>query len=210
MSVMASIIIGAIWTAEMWWRGWAGLHWISRFHASIVLASVVVASLLQSWSPRFQNINRFMGILIGVVLSVPVHLYFGTAGYFSFIIGPSATPLLILGDAGFFLGRCVGATMFFALPILGYIAGRVLKIDVHLSGAYLGLGILMVATLFLPTILGVINHPGSPDLIHSIKSGLAIPFLLFSFLAPMTKGKTANKGAVLTSDPLHGSPAAHP
>lgn len=94
--------------------------------------------------------------------------------------------------------------MFFALPILGYIAGRALKINVHLSGTCLGLGILMVAALFLPKILGVINHPGSPDLIHSIKSGLAIPFLLFSFLAPMTKGKTANRGG-LTRDPLRGS-----
>ncbi len=190
----------------MWWRGWDGLHWIGRFHASIVLASVVVAGLLQSWSPRFQNINRIMGIIIGAVLSVPVHVYFGTAGYFSFIIGPSATPLLIFGDAGFFLGRCVGAAMFFSLPILGYIAGRVLKIDVHLSGVCLGLGVLMIAALFLPTILGVINHPGSPDLIHSIKSGFAIPFLLFSFLAPMTKREMANKGVVLTG----GSPAAHP
>ena len=186
------IMSGIMWAAEMWTRGWDGLNWTGRYHVSIVLSSILVVLILQSWSPLLRSKGKGYGVAIGILSSILAHLYFGIAGWFLFIIGPSAIPLHIFGDAGLYFGRFIGTTMFLMLPLFGYLTGILLKVEVHPRGILMGIAIMVLASMTLPIILRLISHPGSPDLIHTIKSGFAIPFLIFGYFASTITRKPAN------------------
>lgn len=180
---MISLFSGVSWAIEMWVRGWEGLAWIGRLHLTLFLTAILVCAFLNR-SSTSQRRSWLTVLGLGLVGGFAGHLYFGLAGYFSFVIGPSALPLIIIGNAGLWLGRLIGIVMFFAVPVIGFALGALMGQQVRVRGILWGCIILISGMVVCPALLDVTSHLGRLDLIHAIKSGFGVPFLVFAFLAP--------------------------
>ncbi len=182
-AISISSFAGLLWAIEMWTRGWDGLQWINRFHFTIFAVAILVTIFLNHHGNR-DRLSYGKVLLIAAPLSVAIHIYFGIAGFFSFVIGPSGMILMLLGDFGLWIGRITGAVMFFAIPAIGMIWGRAFGLLGNIRGFAYGLLVVIFGIGFCPILLDAIPHSGRSDLIHCIKTGIGIPFLVFSFLVP--------------------------
>lgn len=177
---IVSVVCGLIWRGELEFHGWHGLKWVSYFHYSVPVSLLVF--LL--WASNFLEIQRSkkLWLLIALALSFIIGMYsvLITLKY-TFITGPMAM-VLLFEPQNIFIDLYRNSA-FFLIPFLIFLFPFVIKkvgLKINYKNAiYSLLGILVSAPLAL-IILFITNHKGGTDLIHTIKSGFVIPFLVFS------------------------------
>ena len=178
--IVLSIILGLLWSLEIEYHGWRGLIWLSYFHLSIPIGF----ALFLVWANTFLNLDWIKRVLINVL-----GIIYGILIYYSLMI--SLTYLFVGGARGFILVmetpewqlNIMRYSIFFILPFIPIGAYLVLKIFrsnptiKYLVFAILGIVVSIPISLLL---LEIVDHKGGHDLINTIKSGMLIPFWVFS------------------------------
>jgi hypothetical protein len=181
--IILAIICGVLWRAEVEYRGWAALTWISYFHYAVPAGFI----LFLLWANSTKSVSIQKRILINLV-SIPflfiVHIAFKTTLNHMFMSGPSMFLMTIISRTSelelFFIQYSV-VPLLFLIPWGTYLILRIFKLHPelkYLRWSVAGMFLSIPASLL---ILKVTNHLGGPNVIHSIKSGIIIPFIVISF-----------------------------
>ena len=185
--VLVGLAAAGVWRAEVEYHGWEGLIWTSYFHWSLpVGVGMFIAWVL--------IVNRRLSaariVLLGLGLFVVTVLFYGAVGQ-SFLILYPRFPMVIFYYAEFTRWG------FILQQVLDHEASRMIVAGswVPLAPlAYFGLGwlvgirpgwhrFLVAESIFLagvPCSIAVLimTRPLEADLIHTIKTGIVIPFLV--------------------------------
>ena len=187
--IVLALVSGLLWRLELEYHGWKGLMWLSYTH----LAIPVVYLLFLLWMNFYININwkkRALLSLLTIIYGVLIYIALGISLTYLFQGGPSGFMLLILTpEWQYYLLR---HSIFVLMPIIPIGTYFILKIfKVHPPLKYLGFALIgIVASIPVSIIiLEVINHQGGHNIIHSVKSGVIIPFLVFSMGLLVIGGK---------------------
>jgi hypothetical protein len=171
--IIISIICGVFWRVEIEYHGWGGLKWLSYFQLAIPFSFI----LLMIWfnlNVKLSIIKRsvfnfvsliyvfLMYILISSSLHYPYSKMLAFTSEFSFVLYRLAYILIPLVTTGAFL-------------IL-----KLFKIKSNWKKLLYSTALFLLAIPLSIFILKIINHIGSADFIHAIKSGIIIPFWVFS------------------------------
>jgi len=188
---LLAVASGVAWRAELQLRsGWASLAWLEFFHWAV---PVSVAAFI-AWAACFAVVRRrllFVAALIGfaglghTAAEVALRLFF--------IAGPSAGfAIASLGGGDFGAGVSRFEMLRWAAIVVWPLIPLSFCLLCHLFGAHITLSaVLSSAALFTISwplavfVRGFFEHHGSPDLIHALKSGFVIPFLVVSLGLPL-------------------------
>lgn len=173
--VVLAIMAGLMWRGEVEFHGWYGLEWIDHGIVSIFGALVLLAGwLFFVSSPSIRKTGGWL-FLGAVIASVPLRTFLFVLSSFLFMAGPGAIGREFFG--GPVVTGSVSIIIFLLFPCCLYWGGR--RLGCRTSWRYLGIAysLYVLSWPICCGILALIKHPGSPDLIHAIKSGLIVPFL---------------------------------
>ncbi len=174
-----SILIGLIWRIEIEFHGWAGLTWITYFHFSVPIGFI----LFMTWANAMVRIDfakrviiNVIGIGFAVLMILLIHMSLTTI----FAGGPSALMMMkLLGWKYYFITYSI----FILIPMLvvgPFLILKLFKQAVNFKLLILGLLVMLIALPVALFLLELVNHQGSHDAIHTIKSGLIFPFWIFA------------------------------
>ena len=162
--VFCSIIIAIIWRVEIEFHDWKGLSWLRYFHWSIPVGFL----LFLLWLNQVLIVKS--KVLFNALFIVLSFLFFS-------LLKCLVEPLCIRGIASnevLFSSFSIGVT--FILLVSFYFIYKQIKSSIVISRIlYLPVFVLL-SIPFSIYFLKTVNHVGSPDFIHSIKSGFIIPF----------------------------------
>ncbi|MBL7220281.1 MAG: hypothetical protein ISS69_09220 [Phycisphaerae bacterium] len=199
------IAAAILWRVELELHGWDGLIWIGYFHWAIPVGAVLFLGWLFSFSPIVGKIRRGAFVLTTAIVSIIWFQVVMFALYYHFNTGPSAfVEVLSLGDKTYTLYANTIHAVVPATPLI--FAGLLCVFGLTPKAKDLTLGVL-VYILACPVsivILAVLDHRGGVDAIHTIKSGVIIPFLVIGLgiLVPKKeKGQHSPAGDVLKTAP---------
>jgi hypothetical protein len=168
--LLLAVSAGIAWRVELERRsGWDGLAWIGYFHWAVPLC-VGLFIAWTVWAARVRHPAVFVLALTCFaaagysVVSLAVHLMYSRFGSIkTFGIAISVWPLIpllfcLLFGAPISLGRAIGSTALFVVS--------------------------WPAAIF---VRGFFEQIGAPDVIHAVKSGFVIPFLILSLGFPLLR-----------------------
>ncbi len=210
--LILALLSGIAWRAELELRGgWASLTWISYFHWAVptcVLAFIV-------WVLCVTQVERLRDFAITLVVFawlahafVDLLIHYSQSGgpFWSWYVFTPADPLARL--AMHFLrslprmAHSPEAIVFFK----GIVVLCWLLVPLGFSAMCRAFGVRMApGPVWLSSLLFVISWPlaillleitgrrGGPNLIHALKSGFVIPFLVFSLGLPVLMARSAAK-----------------
>ncbi len=186
-------------------HGWAGLDWIGYFHWAIPAGAALFLGWLFVSVPARSNVQRSALVLTAAVAGAIWFQVVLFALYYHFNTGPSAfLQMLAVGESTYSQYADVIYTVVPATPLL--FAGLLFAFGFRPKTVQLILALLVYA-LACPVsvvILAVLDHRGGADAIHTIKSGIIIPFLVIGLgiLVPMKgQGQQSPAGDVQTAAP---------
>ena len=176
--IVVAFLIGLIWRLEIEFvHGWHGLAWVKNSHYAVPIGLVI----FMAWANLVLNltiVKRICLNIIGLVFGLTLFYYIKMSLTATFIGGASAMFLMTLPDWHFY-------TLVFGhlilIPFMAIGSFILLKLfKQRVSWIRLGLSLLVTiiavpASIFL---LELIEHKGSHDMIHTLKSGLVIPFFV--------------------------------
>lgn len=191
--IALAALSGVAWRSELeWTSGWHGLVWLGYFHWAVPLA---VAGFV-AWAACFAPVRR--RLLFTTTLAIYAVLgYFVAADalWFFFISGPSAS--IIAGSVGggdFDLGVRIleftrwAAVLAWPLVALGFC------LICRAFGAPITFGCALLSGVFFTVswplaifVRSFLESRGSADLIHALKSGFVVPFLVLSLGFPLLR-----------------------
>ena len=191
---ITSIIIGVIWRIEVEFHGWEGLIWISYSHIAVptgLILFMIWGNLNINIAFRKRILLNIVGVLFGILMFYLIKLsltynFSGGLSYFFLWTLPKWKGLIYLYMYSIFI-------LIPLLPVGTYLILNIFKQKIKII--YLILSILFIISsvpisLYL---LKLTNHKGYHNLIHTIKSGIIIPFIVFSIGFLMVKiDKIAN------------------
>lgn len=208
--LILALLSGIAWRAELELRGgWASLAWISYFHWAVpacVLAFIVWVLCVT----RVQRLRDFAAML--VMFGWLAHAFVDLLIHYSLSGGPfSGWYFFMLADP---LAR-LAMNFLLSLPRIEGSSQRIafftvviplcwLLVPVGFSalcrgfGMHITLGPVLFSCAFFVLswplavlLLDLTAHRGGPNLIHALKSGFVIPFLVFSLGLPVLKARNA-------------------
>lgn len=171
---------GLLWRMELEYHGWRGLTWISYFHYAIPIGFGVFllwANQLITISRKERIFINMLAILLGVLLyiglkvSLTYRFSSGSSALLAFMVEPAWKTTLFK------------YAIFLIIPAFPICAYFILKAFKYQPSFKLLVMVLIGIIISIPisiTLLSAINHKGEHDFIHSIKSGILIPFWVFS------------------------------
>lgn len=178
--IILSTVVGLLWRIEIEYHGWTGLIWLSYFHLAIPLGFI----LFLAWGNYFISINfkkRILLNVLAIIYGILIYYGLGTSLTYNFAGGPSGF-LLVMQSAKWQL-NLMRISLLFIIPFIPIGTYLILKLFKtvpkfkYLIYSIVGMIISIPISVFL---LVILNHKGGQDLIHSIKSGILIPFWVFS------------------------------
>jgi len=178
--IILSLLAGLIWRLEVEYHGWTGLIWISYFHLAIPIGF----GLFLLWANCFIALSLVKRILLNaitVIFGILLYDVLATSLTYIFIGGPSAfilhmsTPKWLLNLIRFSIFLIIPS-----IPIGTYLILKIFKKAPHWKFLILAMLGIIISIPLSVLILDLINHKGNADLIHIIKSGMLIPFWVFS------------------------------
>lgn len=178
--VLVALISGILWRLELEYHGWGGLIWLSYFHLAIPIGFV----LFLYWANQFVELSWLRRIVFNVV-----SLVFATVLYWCLAISLRYTfapgPLAFLRDMEsswweLLLHRYSILILLPIIPIGSFLIVKIFRKDLGFKNLILCTIGLIVSIPISILLLILVNHIGSHDFIHALKSGFAIPFLVFS------------------------------
>lgn len=185
VSLITIALLAAVgWRLEVEWHGWDGLGWIGYFHWAIPVGALLVSG----WLHRFGEARRPMMLAVAA---------FGLAAAV-FLIEINAVAVVYSrwpgGQTRFLtaLGLMLGA--FVAYPIGLWWIARGLGAPIRLRRCLLGLALYGAALPLTVALLDLMSHRGGADMLHAIKTGFVIPWLVVSLGLPFA-GEEAGDAA---------------
>jgi hypothetical protein len=204
--VLLAVLSGIAWRVELELRGgWAGLKWVGYFHwavPSCVIAFVVWVLCIT----RVQSPGKF-AVALGVYAWF-AHAFvellicychsggpFGSWYFFTprdplarLAMGPLLRlPKLSANPQAFqvFTGLFFLCSMF--VPLLFHALCRGFGLRITLGSALLSSVLFMLSWPLSMLLLDITHHRGGDDVIHALKSGFVIPFLILSLGLPILR-----------------------
>jgi len=183
--ITISLLSAAIWYAEVWLRGWNGLHWISYFHLAVPLGLAMFLFWV-SHQTKFQNSVRnylFVASLAGfsgfsyLIIRWGIYSHYGYA-WAGLMLPESLSPSLrwLLMHSVYFTAPSVPPVFWLISRMFGI---RFRRRDIMI-GWILYLAAIPVAIFFLH----LIPHPGRADALHAVKTGFCIPTMMIGLGLP--------------------------
>jgi len=174
--IVIAIICGFLWRVELEHHGWAGLGWISYFHWAVPIGF----ALFLLWGNLFISLVIQKRILINALAVIcGILLYNGL----KFSLTTSYSKGLVL-----FSSDDWRKVILFALPYLfilfipigAYLTLKVFKCHPPIKFVIISMIGMILSIPISVVILYLFDHKGGSDFIHSIKSGILIPFWIIS------------------------------
>jgi len=178
--IALSVVCGLIWRIEIEYHGWTGLIWLSYFHFALPIGF----GLFMLWANQFIDIKLKKRMLINFttcLFGVLLYIGLGTSLTYTFARGPSSF-LQVIQTPEWKL-NLIRYSIFIIVPLMPigtYLIMRTYKIYVTLKYLVIAIIGVIISIPLSPLILEIINHKGSHNDIHSIKSGVLIPLWVFS------------------------------
>lgn len=195
--LLLALASGVAWRAELELRGgWQSLKWIGYFHWAVpvcVLAFIVwVVSCVRVQRPwLFAAVLVWFASISHVALKIALPLYFGGGFY-------EMHAMTILGFGNFNAGQDRLWILWWGLPLFWFLIPLAFCLFCRVFGAHITIArALASAVLFTVSwpfaifVRGFFEDRGSPDLIHALKSGFVVPFLVLSLGLPLLRPATA-------------------
>jgi len=175
-----SIIVGLLWRLEVEYHGWTGLIWLSYFHLAIPLSYI----LFLAWGNVFISIdfkNRVLINVIAIIYGVLIYYGLATSLTYNFAGGPSGF-LLVMQTPEWQLNLIRFSILFIVpfIPVGTFLILKLFRQEPKFKFLMLAIVGVVLSIPLSVLMLEIINHKGGQDLIHSIKSGMLIPFWVFS------------------------------
>lgn len=192
---LIALISGVAWRLELELRsGWASLEWVRVFHWAVPLG--VLAFI--AWVVLVSRVRRpsWFSLALGAFACV-AYVAVDAALRFLFATGPAAMAQLALSEGELerlWWLRAAGVPLGWALiPLAFCVLCRAFGVRVRLAAA-LASAVLFTASWPLAiAVRTVFEHRGSPDLIHALKSGFVIPFLMLSLGLPLLARRNTDR-----------------
>lgn len=211
--VIISLLAAIVWRVELELHGWAGLDWISYFHWAIPVGTVMFIGWLTFVVPIPSIIKRVAFMLTTAAAGVVWFLVVEFALYYHFNGGPSAfVQLLSVGEVSY---RIYMNLIYAVVPLTPLLfAGLLLIFGVRTKSTRLLWAVLtyLMACPISIGILSVLHHQGGADAIHTIKSGVIIPFLIMGLgilIPESTAGRLRAPAGAVESAPPECSSLGH-
>ncbi len=193
--VAAGFIAAIGWRLELELHGWKGLDWLGYFHWAIPVGVLLFLSWLFVYCPITSPTKRFLLVCVTGCVAVVWFLVVEFSLYYYFNGGPSAfIRFLAVGEIQY---RIYMNLIYAVIPFTPLIFATVLRLfGLKFKVRQLWAAVL-IYNLACPVsiiILAVLQHRGGADALHTIKSGVIIPFLVvgLGILVP-----TKNKGPTM-------------
>jgi hypothetical protein len=178
--VLVGAISAAAWRLEVEYHGFAGLGWLGYFHWAIPLG----AALFAAWAALVADVGgpgRRAALAASLLLAaVPLYAWTRWTLALLFITGPAA----FVARASWWGPLLEAPALVAALAALPVVPAAALLIvrrfGVRPSWRRLlaAAGSWYAAPILAMALLRITGHPGGSDLIHAIKSGFVVPFLV--------------------------------
>lgn len=176
---LTAILIGVIWRLEIEYYGWEGLIWVTYFHYAVPLGLLIFII----WA----NLNLTLTINKRIWLNV-IGLIFGVVSFYfiesslslTFVGGPSALFLMSLPTWKLYTLVFAHLVLIPFLAIGSFILLKLFKQPVSWLKLAIAIVVMVIAVPCSIWILELMEHKGSHDIIHTLKSGMVIPFIVFA------------------------------
>lgn len=180
-----SIVSAVAWRVEIEWHGWTGLIWLRYFHLALPFGVLLFIGWAIFWCDvqprRRQALFGISLVATGVILSFLTVIVL----HYHFLTGPSAfVTMLSLGEIKFAL---LGGSLYIVWPFVPTVAWIVLKLyntNTRIMSLLLSIVVFVCAFPVAISILAMLDHRGGTDMIHAIKSGIIIPWLIIALGIP--------------------------
>ena len=189
--IALSLLCGLLWRMEVEWHGWRSLAWISYFHWAVPVGfgSFLLWANTQLWMTV--NQRRWVNL---AALTYGVILYYVLGTSLTYIFRPVFMP------TSEWIYLCWQYSIFITVPFMPvgtyyilYFLGKKAHLK-FLVWACFGMMLSVPVSILL---LEVSSHKGGANVIHTLKSGVIIPFWIFSngliILGARQKQVTAHK-----------------
>jgi hypothetical protein len=177
--VVAGLVAAIVWRLELEFHGWKGLDWLGYFHWAIPVGVLLFLSWLFVYCPITSPVKRLLLVCVTGFVAVVWFLVVEFSLYYYFNGGPSAfIRFLAVGEMRY---RIYMNLIYAVIPLTPLIFATVLCLfGLKLKIRQLWTAVLMyiLACPISIIILAVLQHRGGADALHTIKSGVIIPFLV--------------------------------
>ncbi|MBI1183217.1 hypothetical protein GC194_03015 [bacterium] len=179
--LMVSLLCGIIWRLEIEYHGWTGLIWTTYFHIAIPIGF----GLFLLWMNQMitlKPLKRLTLNIFSIILGVFTYFVLKHSLGYNYINGPAA--MLSLFETDYLKINAVRSLVLIVPPLLPILAFKLLKVhgvNVRKRNLVLCEISLFVSLPFSMLILFVTGHKGGYDELHALKSGILIPFIVFTF-----------------------------
>ena len=177
--VAAGFIAAIVWRLELEFHGWEGLKWLGYFHWAIPVGVLLFLSWLFIYCPITSPVKRFLLVCVTGCVAVVWFLVVEFSLYYYFNAGPSAF-IRLLAD-GEIQYRIYMNLIYAVIPLTPLVFASVLRLfglKLKVRRLFAAVLIYILACPISIIILAVLQHQGGADAIHTIKSGVIIPFLI--------------------------------
>jgi hypothetical protein len=192
IALLAIALAGGVgWRAELECRGgWAGLAWLGYFHWSVPI--FVGAFVL--WAAVFASVkNRVAFVVTLTAFSVGAYFITDIALRFFFGGGPSAMITVFnLGGGDFHSGfrrfrilHLAAPVVWPVIPFLFCLLCRLFGAPITISRALCSAVLFTISWPLAVFFRAIFEQRGGSDLIHALKSGFVVPFLIVSLGIPL-------------------------
>lgn len=178
--IATALLCGLLWRGEVEYRGWAGLLWLTYFHSAIPAGF----ALFLLWANQCIDMEWRKKVFFNLVA-----VFYGVCSYFAFALslgyafaGGSSTMLATFHAPAWLQPALYGSSflLMLLLPVGTHLIVRVFQKKVPLHFLFFAIiGMLLSVPLSI-VLLQLLHHKGGHDTIHAIKSGMLIPFWVFS------------------------------
>jgi hypothetical protein len=178
--ILISIASNAIWLGEVMYRGWAGLTWVSYFHWSIPasIGLVIVWLLCVTYHGVKQAI---FGLVLLSIFSIISYYLYANALTWHFITGPAAM-LLFKNDIDLAVKRQAILGVSIVTPILFHLIMKILGNPIKYRQFIASILLFSMSPICGWLILLAVTS--YDDMIHVVKTGFALPFMVISLCFP--------------------------
>lgn len=204
--VGVAILAAVVWRVELEVNGWGGLAWLEYFHWAVPAGALMFMVWLALVVPIPSIVDRAVFLAATAYAAVMWYAVALFALVSHFNAGPSAfVNMMLTGETRYH----IYATLIYAVvpltPVVFAILLSVFGARPSVWQLTVSLAVYLLACPVSIALLALVDHPGGPDAIHTIKSGFIIPFLIAGLgILAIDFGRTRQSQQ---ANPAHGEAA---
>ncbi|PCJ63926.1 MAG: hypothetical protein COA58_14950 [Bacteroidetes bacterium] len=174
--IALALVCGLLWRIELEYHGWAALGWISYFHNAIPVGFV----LFMVWANSVVKLpikKRLLLNIVSILFAISVFYAVNYSLHTMYVIN------LAIFDASDLEIFIHVTSIFFIVPLVilcAFLLLRIFGFRVHWKHLLWSLLFILVSIPVSIFLLDLVNHKGSSNFIHTIKSGFIIPWIVLS------------------------------